>query len=182
MQYLLVAAKVALVSLFFIGLNGCGTDQAPAPEGDETAAADDHDAEHDHPAEGPHGGHIVELGTEDYHAELTHDDDAHRVGVYFLGGDAKTPQPIDAESVMINVSVDGIPTQYTLPAVPQAGDSEGKSSYFEFVSEPLTIVVSGKSESPRTTARLSVQIDGKPFVGLIETEAHDHDHDHDHAH
>jgi hypothetical protein len=82
--------------------------------------------------------------------------------------------------VIINVSVDGAPTQYTLPAKPQEGEADGKSSYFELESEPLEVVVSGKSEAKKTHARLNVTIDGKPFVGLIETEPHDHDHGHAH--
>jgi hypothetical protein len=169
-----IVAGIGLVAMCFWAFGGCGKGEPAAPEGAETAESH----EHDHADEGPHGGHIIELGNEDYHAELTHDDDAHRVGVYFLGDDAKTAKPIDAESVTINVAVDGKPSSYTLPAAPQEGEAEGKSSYFELVSEPLNIVVSGKSESPRTNARLNVTIEGKPYVGLVETEAHDHDHAH----
>ena len=68
--------------------------------------------EHAHEEEGPHGGHIIELGTEDHHAELTHDEATHKVGIYLLGGDAKTAAPIEAESVTINVAEDGKPSQY----------------------------------------------------------------------
>ena len=177
MRRLSIFSTIGLVALCFFGLNGCGKGQ-PASQADADTAAHAH--EHDHGEEGPHGGHIIELGTEDHHAELTHDGETPRVGIYFLGDDAKTAKPIDAKSVTINVSVDGEPSQYTLPAAPQPGESEDQSSYFELVSEPLHIVVSGKSESPRTNARINVTINGKPYVGLIETEKHEHDHDHAH--
>jgi hypothetical protein len=177
MQVVSFVAKAGIVSLLLFGLYGCGDGRPAAPVGGEAAEAGH---EHEHGEEGPHGGHIVELGTEEHHVELTHDDETHRVGIYLLGDDAKTAKPIQAESVLINVSVDGQPTQYVLPAVPQTGEAEGQSSYFELASEPLHTVVSGKSEAKSKHARLNVTINGKPYVGLIETEAHDHDHGHAH--
>jgi hypothetical protein len=173
-------AVVTVIVLCAAGLGGCKGESKPG--GGEAADAHEHGHEHDHGEQGPHGGHIIELGAETHHAELTHDGASHKVGVYLLGGDAKSAAPIVAESVTINVSVDGQPAQYVLPAVPQTGEEGGKSSYFELDSEPLHTVVSGESESKNATARLSLQIDGKPYVGMIETAAHDHDHDHGHEH
>jgi hypothetical protein len=165
-----------------VGLPGCGqrASESAGAGGEHAAAHDDH--AHDHGHEGPHGGHIVELGTEEHHAELTHDDEAHRIGIYLLGSDAKTAAPIDAESVTINVSVDGQPSQYVLSAVAQPGEPAGKASYFELVSEPLCAVVCGESEGAKSHARLSLTISGKPYVGLIKTEAHEHDHNHAEGH
>jgi len=156
---------------------GCSKGPSAAPASGESHAHE----EHGHADEGPHGGHIIELGTEQYHVELTHEAETNRVGIYLLGSDAQTPAPIDAHSVMINVRVEGNPEQYILPAVPQPGDPSGKSSYFELVSEPLHKIVAGQSDS-KATARLSIDIEGKRYSGLIETAAHDHDHAHDHAH
>ena len=173
-HHLTIAVATALC---LVGFYGCGERQVAPPAGADSAAH-----EHAHGEEGPHGGHIIELGTEEHHAELTHNGETPRVGIYFLGDDAKTAKPIEAESVTINVSVDGKPSQYVLPAVPQPGDGEGKASYFELVNEELHTVVSGESEAERTHARLNVTINGKPYVGLIETEPHHgHDHNHDHA-
>jgi len=164
-----------LMGLCLFGLNGCGK----GPTGGETAGDEHaHDDEHAHGVEGPHGGHIIELGTEDHHAELTHDETTHKVGIYLLGSDAKTAAPIEAESVTINVSTDGVPSQYVLPAVPQAGEAGGQSSYFEIESEPLCDVVCGESEAKSTQARVSLTIGGKPYVGLIETAPHEHGHEH----
>jgi hypothetical protein len=180
MRTKLIIVTCGLVAIGMWGLTGCGDGKSKAPGGGETAEAHDHD--HEHAEEGPHGGHIIELGAEGHHAELTHDETTHKIGVYVLGGDAETAAPIEATSVTINVSVDGRPTQYELPAVPQAGEAGGKSPYFELVSEPLCAVVCGESEKPNTNARLSLNIDGKPYVGMIETEPHEHGHDHDHDH
>jgi hypothetical protein len=176
-QILSTAACSALVACYVLGLAGCVKVESGAGE---SASADGHEHAHDH--EGPHGGHIVELGSETHHAELTHDDESHRIGVYLLDGDAKTAAPIAAESVTINVSEDGKPTAYTLPALAQPGDGSGMASYFELVSEPLCAIICGESPAESTTARISITIDGKPFVGIIETDPHAHDHDHDHAH
>jgi len=175
MRSLSLAAKFGFMALCLFAFSACGDGKPETPAVSETAAA-----EHDHPDEGPHGGHIIELGTEEYHAELTHDDESHRVGIYFLGDDAKTAKPIGAESVTINVSLDGESSQFILPSAPQSGETKEKSSYFELVSEPLNVVVSGKSEAARKHARLNVTFDGKPYVGLIETEEHAHDHGHAH--
>ncbi len=171
-----IAVKLVLIGLCLVGLNGCGKER---PGGSAVGGAGD---EHAHADEGPHGGHIIELGTEEHHAELTHDDATHKVGIYLLGSDAKTAAPIEAESVTINVSADGVPNQYVLPSVPQTGESAGKTSYFEIVSEPLCDIVAGESAAKSTQARLSLSIGGKPYVGLIETAPHDHDHGHGHDH
>jgi hypothetical protein len=168
------ATSFALAALCLLGLIGCGKGQPGAPGG--SAAPE----EHAHDDEGPHGGHIIELGTEEYHAELTHAEDSHKVGIYLLGKDAKTAMPIEAASVNIIVKVDDKPSQYVLPAVPQEGETGGKSSYFELDSEPLHTVVSGESEAKSKLARLSLDIAGKAYGGVIETEAHDHEHGHEH--
>src|SRR5688500_10213668 len=163
-----------LIGLCALGFNGCKKPVADANGG----AAEE---EHAHDDEGPHGGHIIELGTEDHHAELTHDEATHKVGIYLLGGDAKTAAAIEtAEPVVINVAEDGVSSQYVLPPVPQTGEADGQSSYFEIVSEPLCKVVCGESEAKSTQARVSLKIGGKPFVGMIETAPHEHDHGHEH--
>jgi hypothetical protein len=182
---LTIHTGVGLLAICLFSLTGCDKGEKPAADEahehrDEHADGD----EHAHADEGPHGGHIIELGVEDYHAELPPDDAANKVGIYLLGSDAKTAKPIATTSpVIINVAVKGEPTQHLLNAVPQAGEPEGQSSYFETVSEPLTIIVAGKSpDAAKTQARLSLTIEDKPFTGLIETDPHEHDHDHGHAH
>ena len=179
MRIVFIGGAGVLVTVFLLGLAGCGSSQSGAPA---ATATHEHPHEHSHEQAGPHNGHIIELGSKTHHAELTHDEQSHTIGVYLLDSDAKELAPIEAESVTINVAVDGKSTPYALPAVRQPEDAEGKSSYFELVSEPLCAIVCGESESSNTTARLSITIDGKPYIGIIDTTAHDHGHDHDHDH
>jgi hypothetical protein len=178
MRIVFALAASVLVSGFLLGISGCGKSGATAGR-DPTAGEPHH---HAHEAAGPHNGHIIELGSPTHHAELTHDDTSHKIGIYLLDGSAKELAPIEAESVTINVAVDGKSTPYVLPAVRQPNDAEGQASHFELESESLCAIVCGESESPDTTARVSITIDGQPYVGIIETQPHDHDHDHDHGH
>ena len=50
---------------------------------------------HAHPSEGPHHGTLVELGNEEFHAEVVHDDKS--VTVYVLDAGATKAVPIDAQ-------------------------------------------------------------------------------------
>jgi hypothetical protein len=164
--------KGMIVFAALAGFQGCGKSASgPTPPADAHAGEDEHAHE-----EGPHGGQIIELGDEEYHAELTHDDATHKVGVYLLDSTAKAAAAIDAPSVAVNCRIDEKPEQFTLVAVPQPGEPAGSSSYFELVSEELC----DGWDAPNSVARLNVVIGGKPYVGLIET--HDHGHDHGHAH
>ena len=60
---------------------------------------------HSHPSEGPHHGTLVELGKEEFHAELVHD--AKSVVIYILDSVAKNAVPIDASEVIVNLLHDG---------------------------------------------------------------------------
>ena len=80
---------------------------------------------HAHPTEGPHHGDLIELGNEEYHAELIHpedhDDDAHAsenseaghehagITIYILDSSAKEMVAIEASEIAINLSHDGNP-------------------------------------------------------------------------
>ena len=161
---------------------GCG--KLPDEKTEKAADADahseaDHLDEHAHPTEGPHHGTLIELGKEEYHAELVHDEKAGTVTVYLLGPAAKKPVPIEAEDVAINVSHEGQPEQFQLAAKPEAGDPAGKSS--RFVSQDPELIKHLDEEN--TKARLALKIEGKSFNGEFSHEhEHDHDHDHDHGH
>jgi len=170
MKVIVSFAMSILFLVAIVGFIGCGS----AGSGGATADADH---EHAHSHEGVHGGHIIELGDENYHAELVHDDATHKVGVYLLDGTAKAAAPIDAPSITINCcGVGDNPNQYTLVPTPQPADPAGQASYFELVSEEL---VDGL-DAEGGVARLNIIIAGKPFVGEIDLHGHEHDHGHDH--
>jgi hypothetical protein len=156
-------------------LSGCGsgnqqaggTISTPPPStGDEHG----HDHDHGHASEGPHHGDLVELGNEEYHAEIVHGDGGS-ITIYILDGSAKNAVPIESTEVVLNVSRDGKPEQYRLPASPEASDGQGKSSKFTLVNADLAAHL----DEEKTLAKLVVNVSGKQFTGNVE---HHHDHDH----
>lgn len=158
---------------------GCNSDSGK-PSGDSHDdeaghSAADHvgHADHDHPSAGPHGGELIELGSEEYHAELMHD---NQIVVYLLDSAAKAAAPSEASEVTVNVNHDGKGEQFKLTADPDANDPQGKSSrYSSQDAELLKDVQEGHAE-----VTLVVSINGKQFRGALE---HDHEHDEEgHAH
>lgn len=127
---------------------------------------------HGHASEGPHHGTLIELGKEEFHAELVHDNNS--VTIYILDSNATKATPIDAADVSINMVHDGKPEQFKLVASPDAEDPAGKSSRFTLQNAELVEDL----EHEDSAAKLSVIIGGKPYRGEIH-----HDHTgHDHAH
>lgn len=159
---------VGLFAICLVGLTGCSKTKTNAPPSNK-AAVKPHSHSHG-TSRGQHGGYIIGLDIENYHAELTHDDKTKRVGVYVLGEDTVTAAPIEAKSVTISARIDDKPAEYTLPAVVQPGDPAGKSSYFELASEPLLAIVTDKSGSPNPDVQLTMTIDGKPHIGEVDVE------------
>ncbi|WP_339907795.1 hypothetical protein [Symmachiella dynata] len=133
------------------------------------------EGQHDHGHEGPHGGHIIELGDEQYHAELTHDEATHSVTVYILDGSATKASPIEAESLTINLVADGKPMQFALAAKPLDGE-EGASSRFTLESEELLHEIEEEGSKPQ----LRFTVGEQQFSAPIELGHHDHDHGHAH--
>ena len=143
------------------------------------ATVDDHaghdHGDHAHPSEGPHHGDLVELGNEEYHAEVVHNDDAGTVEIYILDGSATKQVAIEATELTINITHDGKPEQFTLTAKPDERDEAGKSSRFFSDDKELAAHLDEEESQPK----LVVKIDGKSFRGEI---SHSHGHaDHDHA-
>jgi len=153
-------------------LTGCNTSTPPAapaaaPSG--ASAGDDHaHGTAGHTEEGPHHGHLIELGEEEYHAELTHDDATKTITVYLLDKEAKTPVPIADAEIVLNLVADGQPTQVKLAAAPQEGDPAGQSSRFSITDEKVLETL----EAPQTTGRLNVTINGKTYSGTVEHHEH----------
>lgn len=148
---------------------GCGKH---ATEKGEHHAGDGHkegEAGHGHPSEGPHKGHLIELGKEEYHAELLHDDAAHRITVYLLDGAGKNAVSISEKELVVNAISGGKPVQFKLPATPHAGDPAGQASKFELVDHALCEAL----DDPKSKGRLNVTIGGKQYSGEMSHEEHD---------
>ncbi len=92
---------------------------------------------HEHPAEGPHGGHLVELAEpgkeskEEYHAEWLHDDATGKVTVYILDGKAKVTVPIAADTVVIKVKASDETGSHDLDAVDRTSGDKPTAFKFE---------------------------------------------------
>ena len=127
---------------------------------------------HLHPSEGPHHGILIELGKEEFHAELVHD--AKSVVIYILDSAAKNAVPIDASEVIVNLLHDGKPEQFKLAAIADAGDPNEKSSRFQSNDVELAMHIDDESAS----AKLSVSINGKAYRGVISHNHAGHDHAH----
>ncbi|QDU26931.1 hypothetical protein ETAA8_20150 [Anatilimnocola aggregata] len=150
-----------LLALSFNCVLGCAKPAAPpAPAKADTG--------HEHAEEGPHKGHLIELGQKgEYHAELTHDDASKTITIYLLGPDAKTAVTIADPELLLNLVAAGEPQQAKLTASPQEGETGG-SSRFVLVDEKVLELL----EAPKTTGRLNVTINGTSYSGNLEH--HDH--------
>jgi len=155
-----------VLSLGLLLLTGCG--QGEKSGGPVTSSPPATVDVHNHPSEGPHHGGLVELGNEEYHIEIVHDDDAGTVTAYVLDSSAKVAVPINASEIMVNLSHDGQAEQFALAASPQSGDPPGKSS--KFVSNDTELAEDLDNDA--VSAQLVVTINGKPYRGAIQ---HDHD-------
>lgn len=158
---------LALVSVLLGTSGGCGSKPTTGGGAAGGAHAEAGHAE-GHDTHGPHQGQLIELGAEEYHAELVHDDKAGTVTIYFLDGSAKQNVPIDATEITINLKHAGKGEQFKLAAKPDAGDPPGKSS--RFVSSEAELAKDLDTEG--VEAHLSTSINGKPFSSAIE---HHHD-------
>jgi hypothetical protein len=123
-----------------------------------------------HPSKGPHQGTLIELGKEEFHAELVHDKETIRI--YVLDSTATVPVPIDSADVVINLSIDGKPAQFKLVADPDTSDPAGMAS--RFVSNEISLVSHLDGEKAAPKLRISIQ--GKAYSGNVLHDHHDHEH------
>jgi len=168
-----VLIRLSLATLIAL-MPGCNE----GPATDSPAAPDDHadhdhaHGEHAHPTKGPHHGTLVELGAEEFHAEVVHDDKAGVLTVYLLDASAKQPTTSESSELVINVKLSDKPAQFTLTA--KTDDTQGGFTAYSLASKELLDTLHNSS-----TAKLSIIINGKPYSGTIP---HDDHAAHKHAH
>jgi len=133
--------------------------------------------EHNHASKGPHGGAIVELGDEELHAEILHNDESSAVTVYLLDSEVKRYMTVSTQEIAINVKHGGKGLQFRLKAKPQQSDREGRTSRFETKSPQLIEML----DDHDAVAQLSLKVGKKSYVGRI-THNHDHEHGDGHSH
>lgn len=161
-----IAGGLFLSVAFAFGCNqnAGGPAAPPANDGDH--------AEHAHATEGPHGGDLIELGEEEYHAELVHDDKAGTVTIYILDAHAEAAVPVDAAELVINLKHDGKAEQFKLPASPDASDPQGNSSRFDSNDAELCAELCEDLAHEGAEPQLVAMINGKQYRGSIEHSDH----------
>ena len=171
----------AAVMLGLSGLAGCGEDKGGEfrafDKGKDTAPDAEHGHAHTHDhghGHGPHDGDLIELGAEEFHAEVVFDEEKNKVTLYLLGADAKTAVSIEAKELSLELPGKDAPVAYALTAGPL--DTDGKASHFEITSEAL---FEAFHHDPKTVGKFKVSIGGKEFVGEIKHSHDDHDHKHE---
>lgn len=122
------------------------------------------DSGHAH-AEGPHGGTVADWGGGKFHVEFTVDHDKQEAVVYVLGGDEKTPAPIDAGEITLSIKDPAF--SVALKASPQKGDPAGKASRFAGNHKNLGIVKEYEGS-------MSGTVGGTPYSGNFKEVAHGH--------
>jgi hypothetical protein len=131
--------------LFVLGLvvlAGCNNSGDPKPPDTKVEIqpppAKKPEAEHAHKP-GQHGGIIVEIGRDNYHAEAVFARDGV-VRVYTLGKDEAVVQEVESQTLTAYARGDGDTeaVEFTLKAEPRADDAAGKTSQFVgTLPEPL---------------------------------------------
>ena len=164
---------VALTTALLLAACNASTPPTPAPVV-EDHSGHDHSHGHDHPETGPNGGHLVELGDEEYHIEWTHDDESGLVTLYILDGAVKELVPIAADKITITAKVE-VAVEYQLAAVEPSGDPP-VSAKFELKSPELLVALQLAGQG--TDVSVAVTVNGKPYRGVFEH--HDHGHGHHH--
>jgi hypothetical protein len=177
--------RVATIVTATVYLVGCGSDSsetpaqkitgAPPPLAGEMGDEQDAHAGHQHPTEGPHGGHLIELGNEEYHAELLHDESTHKVTIHLLDGAGKELVAIAEPEITMQLFLDGRYVKFALKAIPSQERPQGAASKFEVVDASLCDAL---CHGDQIRGRLQVTINGTPYTGTIEHSSHaDDDHE-----
>lgn len=164
-----------ILSACFCGILGFGTLASAAVPNERPltlAQAPKASEAKEHEEHGPHGGELVELGKEDYHLEVVHDDKTGTIVMYLLDSTAKKSVPISSKEIVVNVKADGRGKQYKIPATPQQGDPKDTASVFSVKSTELIESIEKKGSD----ATVVIDIAGKQFRGKLHN---DHDHEHE---
>jgi hypothetical protein len=142
----------------------------PALNADEDDhSGHDHSA-HAHPTEGPHGGHLIELGNEEYHAELLHDEDTHTVTIHLLDSAGTQPVAVPLSEITLQLFRDGQFVKHALSAVRGPEDTANAWSQFAIADAELCDAL---CHEEHLRGRLQVTINEKPYTGTIEHSSHD---------
>ncbi|MFO0061930.1 MAG: hypothetical protein ACK57O_13745 [Planctomyces sp.] len=159
--------------LILLLLSGCSRsqrDSADTTTNSAKATADEH-AGHDHAAEGPHHGMLMEMGDGELHAELVHGRDW--ATVYILDATATSACPIDRPQIQVNVTSGNKGRQFSLTASPEKNERAGSSSRFVSADRQLVEALTDTD----CKCRIAVLHAGIPYGAAVPQKgeyAHQH--------
>ena len=153
-----IQTMLCLAALIVAGCNNSSDTNTQKP----ATPADPH-AGHDHSSLGPHGGHILELGEEDYHAEWRFNNDSGEVTIYLLDAEAKKAVTTTAKTISVQVTHGDDVSDYELPAINQSDEDPPTTSEFELVDTVLLELL--KAVGHGIDATLKVVIEDKEYSG-----------------
>ena len=148
----LLSHTLAAVALVCVA--GCNSSDSQPTQGRAThkpqetkSAANAKEGGHEHKP-GAHGGIIVEIGRDNYHAEAVFEN-AGVVRLYTLGKDEAKVVDVESQTLTAYVKPEGgtESTSFLLKPEPQAGDADGKTSLFvgklpkEFWGQKLEVTI-----------------------------------------
>ncbi len=178
--------SVTTIGLTVIWLSGCSPATNTNSTSNSTTSNQSHDSHegHDHGHEGhahshaevgPNGGHLLELGNEEFHVEWAHDDESGKLTAFILDGAAKELVPISAEKLTIEKTIGERTDKYDLVAVDRQGETP-KSAKFEIVDKALVAAL--KMVGDGVEASITVDVNGQPFTAKFTKHEDHHGHKH----
>lgn len=171
--------ELALTAAFALVLTGCtdGSSEFTEVSHDEPEVGHEDHSGHGHGAHGPNGGDIVEVGNEEFHAEVVVDEAEQRIDVFILGSDAKTAKPIAASDISISFKHGEEVEEFKLAASALDGEAEGQASKFTITDEELFEELHEHPEG----ATLNFSDGDQALTGTVN-HSHDHGHGDSHGH
>ena len=136
LRALKVVTGIGFVAAAGLAVVGCGSSTPPAAQTTNPSAAEKKatvggtDEAHGHKP-GAHGGTLVSLGRDSYHAEAVFEKGG-TVRLYLLGQDEARIQEVDSQELTAYLTPEGATEadKMTFRPEPQPGDAKGKTSQF----------------------------------------------------
>lgn len=162
-----------LFCIWTLTLVGCGDS---TPQNDSTGGGGHghshghdhgHSHGHSHASEGPHGGHILEIGDEQFHLEWTHSESG-KLSFYLLDAEMKEDVTTNADTITINVAVSGKAAE----THEVAGIKLEDGGYSQFEKTDPVLATQLQNVGPGVLATATVDINGEEFEVVFE----EHDH------
>lgn len=160
-----LAVLLGAGTMFLFSLAGCSDGKTPSLVGE---------AGHQH-VHGPHDGELIEIGEEEYHAEMIHDDQTGTVTIYVLDGAHEKSVPIEADAITIKMVVNATPVEFKLAAKPQETDPTGKASRFETQEQALGMAL----DNEQAERELVIPIGEKTYHAKFAHFEDEHRHHHE---